>query len=273
MKCSVLVALALCLTAQVAYGASIEKRGIIGNFLHLLDMFNYRGQCQQKPPVATGPSVTGATPTTMKVDLDQLLQADCRHPVSVDYKQTVRRLEVDLKEFGPSDPTKPNHLEYLLAFTPFVNTTVTVNKHMKCVSNGVNKLTGIALNAVSHPMELSCSGFHFRQIPYIFNAYFNGLGEDLTVENCNQVVSSVNGNMFELNLGPITSGRCKGDLLYVQTVYTSDNPLACAEYSLNTLRVTHMSASIYGDKCQTTCSLDSASPVTLDTAINNQGKA
>ncbi|CAG2104768.1 unnamed protein product [Medioppia subpectinata] len=122
-------------------------------------------------------------------------------------------------------------------------------------------------------MELSCSGFHFRQIPYTFAADFNGQQEDLTVENCNQVVSSVNGNMFELNLGPITSGRCKGDLLYVQTVYTSDNPLACAQQTLNTLRITQMSAGIYGDNCPTECSDYTATSVTINPAINNHGQA
>ncbi|CAG2116237.1 unnamed protein product, partial [Medioppia subpectinata] len=221
------------LTAQ-AYGASVDKRGLIGDIFQHLNPLNHN--CQ------TGTGTTGAAPTAMKVDLDQLLQSDCEHPLSPNYKQTLRRLDVDLKD-------------------------------VKCVSNGVNQLTGLSLDAVFHPMELSCSGFHFRQIPYTFSAHFNGQQEDLTVDNCNQVVSSVNGNMFELNLGAITSGRCKGDLLYVQTVYTSDNPLACAEQTLNTLRITQMSAAIYGDNCPTECTDYTATPVTINPAINNQGKA
>ncbi|CAG2107741.1 unnamed protein product [Medioppia subpectinata] len=264
MNCPVLATLVLYLTAQ-AYGASVDKRGLIGDIFQHLNPLNHN--CQ------TGTGANNTAPTAMKVDLDQLLQSDCEHPLSPNYKQILRRLDVDLKEFGPGDPTEPNHLEYLLAFTPFVNTTVSVSKSVKCVSNGVNQLTGLSLNAVFHPMELSCSGFHFTQIPYTFSAHFNGQQQDLTVDNCNQVVSSVNGNMFELNLGAITSGRCKGDLLYVQTVYTSDNPLACAQQTLNTLRITQMSAAIYGDNCPTECTDYTATPVTISPAINNQGIA
>ncbi|CAG2107985.1 unnamed protein product [Medioppia subpectinata] len=47
MNCLVLVSLALCLTAaQLSYGASVEKRHIVGDLMHLLNPF---GHCQSPP--------------------------------------------------------------------------------------------------------------------------------------------------------------------------------------------------------------------------------
>ncbi|CAG2108901.1 unnamed protein product, partial [Medioppia subpectinata] len=80
--------------AQLSYGASVEKRHIVGDLMHLLNPF---GHCQSPPVQSVG--AVGDKPSVLKVDMDQVLQADCAHPLSPNYKQTLRRLDVDLRQF------------------------------------------------------------------------------------------------------------------------------------------------------------------------------
>ncbi|CAG2105401.1 unnamed protein product [Medioppia subpectinata] len=259
MNCSLL--LVLCLTIHLAYGASVEKR----NVLDLLNPFKHF----QK-------SVVNAVQSGDKPSVNF-------HLYLVHNVRLTRLNSVKYQNLG----CLANHAESLWGFTPFVNTTITLSKHAKCVSSANNQLTGLSLDLIrrgylnctlpivmsvwgktnivevnlgtitsgrcagdflyclnhwcqlpdhvltkSAPIELTCNGYHYRQTPFSYTADFNGQKEVMGLADSNQIMSFVNANIVEVNLGTITSGRCAGDFLYVQTMYTNDIPLACVDYSL-----------------------------------------
>ncbi|CAG2102863.1 unnamed protein product [Medioppia subpectinata] len=160
-----------------------------------------------------------------------LLKADCRHPLPTDYKQTLRRLDVDLREFLVKDRRNRNHTEIILASSPFVRTTVDLSRRVKCEPNAESGLTGLSENLIGAPIELTCNGYYQQHMPtpYEYIAHFHGQQEAMVLAQSNQYMSFNNGNIMEVHTGRITEGKCKGDDLYVQTVYTNDNPLACID--------------------------------------------
>ncbi|CAG2166544.1 unnamed protein product [Oppiella nova] len=53
-------------------------------------------------------------PAQLNVDLAQLIRGDCKHPIAANYRQTMKSLNVDLKEFMVYDPQVGGHPEVKL---------------------------------------------------------------------------------------------------------------------------------------------------------------
>ncbi|CAG2179264.1 unnamed protein product, partial [Oppiella nova] len=140
-------------------------------------------------PVTSGP-VGGNRPAVINVEIEQLLRDDSRLHLAADFNNTLKQLNVDLSKFMVVDPTQPGHREIHLAFTPYVNTALSVDKHSKCDGNA--SITALYLNT-TYSTDMACSGYHYKQFPFEYTIDVNGQPEVLPLAAMNQAMASVNG--------------------------------------------------------------------------------
>ncbi|CAG2176252.1 unnamed protein product, partial [Oppiella nova] len=270
-----------------ANGDSIEKRHLFPSPLDLLDGALKPIQSILHPGAG---QAGGNRPAVINVEIEQLLRDDSRLQLAADFNNTLKTLNIDGSKFFAVDPTQPGHREIHLAFTPYVKTALSVDKHSTCDGNA--GITALYLNT-TYATDMACSGYQYKQFPFEYTIDVNGQPEVLPLAAMNQAMASVNGHTEEVHLATISGGRCKGDFLYVQTVFLkchteevhlatisggrckgdflyvqtvfqSPNPLQCVDHSVNKLSVIQMVATITGTNCNTECSLDRPGTVTLN---------
>ncbi|CAG2174147.1 unnamed protein product, partial [Oppiella nova] len=172
-------------------------------------------------------------PAQLNVDLAQLIRDDCKHPIAANYRQTMKSLNVDLKEFMIYDPQVGGHPEVKLAYTPFVTTNVTIYKHAACTG----RVSGLFLNA-TFPIGVSCNGYHYMQTPFMYIAEINGQQQPVPLANMSLIMSMINGNIMEVTMGTIVDGVC------AVNTYIPTDANACSSGTLKSLNVTQMQATI-----------------------------
>ncbi|CAG2106794.1 unnamed protein product [Medioppia subpectinata] len=67
------------------------------------------------------------------------------------------------------------------------------------------------------------------------------------------------GDMFEVNTGTVTAGRCAGDVFFSANAYVADDQYGCAgDKGAATLTMRYIDARLTGPKCGGHCSLETA---------------
>ena len=77
-----------------------------------------------------------------------------------------------------------------IAFTPYVNTALSVDKHSTCDGNA--SITALYLNT-TYSTDMACSGYHYKQFPFEYTIDVNGRPEVLPLAAMNEAMASVNG--------------------------------------------------------------------------------
>ncbi|CAG2175797.1 unnamed protein product [Oppiella nova] len=133
------------------------------------------------------------------------------------------------------------------AFTSYITTNMTVWKSMKCTGSNISH---VQLRNLTFSTEVTCNGYHSWGTDFAYDIL-------------------VDGNMYEVNTGTVTDGRCKGDVFFSSNAYVADDQYGCSGGKGSaTFTIDYIYGHITGTKCPSTCTLDTGF-IKLDPPISN----
>ncbi|CAG2177977.1 unnamed protein product, partial [Oppiella nova] len=140
-----------------------------------------------------------------------------------------------------------------IAITPFRATNQTIYKRVVCTGGPVQE---IHVNA-TFEYDTTCNGYNAWVSPWTYHVLANGQQQDMVFGNFSQYYTYLNGNMYEVHFGQITSGPCAGDTYFSVNAYVADDQLGCSGQGLKSVAIPYNNARIYGKTCNQICSIDS----------------
>ncbi|CAG2117745.1 unnamed protein product [Medioppia subpectinata] len=131
------------------------------------------------------------------------------------------------------------------------------------------KLEKNLLRNLTFSTEVTCNGYHSWETSFAYDILVDGKLEKLPITKLAVYFSYLNGDMYEVNTGTVTEGRCAGDVFFSANAYVANDQDGCAgTKGAAAFTIRYIEGRLTGPKCGAICTLDTGL-ITLNPPVRN----